>query len=216
MNVGGRAGSRFGPVREIFAQVIAGQSGTGAPVAAWWDGAWVVDLWGGPANAAGTRLWRPTSWCSPTRSRSRSRPCAPCCWPIAASSIWMPRCSATGRSSVPTPTCGRCSAGCLRPRGGQRPGVADGAGARRQRARDRPRRRWPVRGPAAGRAPLAGSARRGHHGAVLGCGCGVDAVFGHDNAWGLGFGVDADGFGMGGREAAMREPVPAAGTRSAS
>jgi hypothetical protein len=27
---------------------------------------------------------------------------------------------------------------------------------------------------------------------------GVDAVFGHDNAWGLGFGVDADGFGMGG------------------
>jgi hypothetical protein len=45
---------------------------------------------------------------------------------------------------------------------------------------------------------------------------GVDAVFGHDNAWGLGFGVDADGFGMGGREAAMREPVPAAGTRSAS
>lgn len=27
---------------------------------------------------------------------------------------------------------------------------------------------------------------------------GVDAVFGHDNAWGLGFAVDADGFGMGG------------------
>ncbi len=27
---------------------------------------------------------------------------------------------------------------------------------------------------------------------------GVDAVFGQDTAWGLGFGVDTDGFGMGG------------------
>jgi CubicO group peptidase (beta-lactamase class C family) len=27
---------------------------------------------------------------------------------------------------------------------------------------------------------------------------GTDQVFGHDNAWGLGFGVDADGFGLGG------------------
>ena len=27
---------------------------------------------------------------------------------------------------------------------------------------------------------------------------GSDRVFGFDNAWGLGFGVDADGFGMGG------------------
>jgi CubicO group peptidase (beta-lactamase class C family) len=27
---------------------------------------------------------------------------------------------------------------------------------------------------------------------------GVDRVFGHENAWGLGFGVDDDGFGMGG------------------
>jgi hypothetical protein len=26
----------------------------------------------------------------------------------------------------------------------------------------------------------------------------VDAVLGYDNAWGLGFSVDADGFGMGG------------------
>jgi len=27
---------------------------------------------------------------------------------------------------------------------------------------------------------------------------GIDQVFGHDNAFGLGFGVDANGFGMGG------------------
>jgi hypothetical protein len=27
---------------------------------------------------------------------------------------------------------------------------------------------------------------------------GVDRVFGHENAWGLGFGIDDDGFGMGG------------------
>jgi hypothetical protein len=27
---------------------------------------------------------------------------------------------------------------------------------------------------------------------------GVDRVFGHENAWGLGFGVDDEGFGMGG------------------
>jgi CubicO group peptidase (beta-lactamase class C family) len=27
---------------------------------------------------------------------------------------------------------------------------------------------------------------------------GVDRVFGHENAWGLGFGIDPEGFGMGG------------------
>jgi hypothetical protein len=27
---------------------------------------------------------------------------------------------------------------------------------------------------------------------------GIDRVFGHENAWGLGFGVDDEGFGMGG------------------
>jgi hypothetical protein len=27
---------------------------------------------------------------------------------------------------------------------------------------------------------------------------GVDRVFGHENAWGLGFALDAEGFGMGG------------------
>ena len=65
MNIGGRVERPFEPVREAFAQVIAGQGGTGAAVAAWWDGAWVVDLWGGRGSAAGTRLWQPDSLVQP-------------------------------------------------------------------------------------------------------------------------------------------------------
>ncbi len=48
----------FEPVREAFAEVLGDQSGSGAAVAAWHDGAWVVDLWGGYADAARTRPWR--------------------------------------------------------------------------------------------------------------------------------------------------------------
>jgi CubicO group peptidase (beta-lactamase class C family) len=47
----------FEPVRAAFDAVLRGQPGTGAAVAAWYDGGWVVDLWGGPADAAGTRPW---------------------------------------------------------------------------------------------------------------------------------------------------------------
>jgi CubicO group peptidase (beta-lactamase class C family) len=45
--------------------VLIGQAGTGAAVAAWWDGAWVVDLWGGWADAAATRPWRSGSLVQP-------------------------------------------------------------------------------------------------------------------------------------------------------
>ena len=72
----GQADSRFEPVREAFASVIAGQSGTGAAVAAWVDGTWVVDLWGGTANAAGSRPWRPDSLVQPY---SVSKPFAAIC-----------------------------------------------------------------------------------------------------------------------------------------
>ncbi|MGE5286581.1 MAG: serine hydrolase domain-containing protein [Micromonosporaceae bacterium] len=65
MDVGGGAERRFEPVREVFAEKLAGQSGTGAACAAWWDGAWVVDLWGGRADAAGTRLWQRDSLAQP-------------------------------------------------------------------------------------------------------------------------------------------------------
>jgi len=76
MDMGGRAERRFEAVREAFRQVLAGQAGTGAAVAAWWDGAWVVDLWGGPADAAGTRPWRADSL---VRPYSVSRPFAGVC-----------------------------------------------------------------------------------------------------------------------------------------
>lgn len=47
----------FEPVRETFAQVVEAQAGTGAAVAIWHDGRWVVDLWGGHADAARSRPW---------------------------------------------------------------------------------------------------------------------------------------------------------------
>jgi CubicO group peptidase (beta-lactamase class C family) len=44
-------------VREAFAAVVEAQPGTGAAAAAWHDGRWVVDLWGGHADATCTRRW---------------------------------------------------------------------------------------------------------------------------------------------------------------
>ena len=40
---------------------------------------------------------------------------------------------------------------------------------------------------------------------------GRDLVFGHDNAWGLGFGVDGDYFGMGGSGGSYGGACPAGG-----
>ena len=48
----------FEAVRDAFEAVLDASEGTGAAVAAWHDGAWIVDLWGGYANAARTRPWR--------------------------------------------------------------------------------------------------------------------------------------------------------------
>src|SRR6516164_5140624 len=76
MQVDGRAEDRFDAVRDAFAQVLAEQAGTGAAVAAWRDGAWVVDLWGGWADAAATRPWRADSLVQPY---SVSKPFAAIC-----------------------------------------------------------------------------------------------------------------------------------------
>jgi CubicO group peptidase (beta-lactamase class C family) len=76
MDVGGWVERRFEPVRESFAQVLAGQGGTGSAVAAWWDGGWVVDLWGGWADAAGARRWQAGSLVQPY---SVSKPFAAVC-----------------------------------------------------------------------------------------------------------------------------------------
>jgi CubicO group peptidase (beta-lactamase class C family) len=45
------------PVEDAFAAVIDGQPGTGAALAVWREGRWLVDLWGGSADAAGRRPW---------------------------------------------------------------------------------------------------------------------------------------------------------------
>ena len=65
VDVGGSVERRFEPVREVVAELLSGQRGTGSAVAAWWDGAWVVDLWGGLAAAAGTRRWQSDSLVQP-------------------------------------------------------------------------------------------------------------------------------------------------------
>jgi CubicO group peptidase (beta-lactamase class C family) len=61
VDVGGYVRPGFEPVREVFASVLAAQAGTGATAAAWRDGEWVVDLWGGPASADGGRRWQADS-----------------------------------------------------------------------------------------------------------------------------------------------------------
>jgi CubicO group peptidase (beta-lactamase class C family) len=47
MTVDGWVDRRFEPVREVFSRVVDAQPGTGAAVAGWVGGTWVVDLWGG-------------------------------------------------------------------------------------------------------------------------------------------------------------------------
>jgi CubicO group peptidase (beta-lactamase class C family) len=65
VEVGGTVDRRFALVRDAFETVLASQRGTGAAVAAWCDGTWVVDLWGGTADAAGTRPWQTDSVVQP-------------------------------------------------------------------------------------------------------------------------------------------------------
>lgn len=57
MEIQGSVAAPFGAVREAFADVLSEQPGTGAAFAVWRDGEWVVDLWGGYADAAHTRPW---------------------------------------------------------------------------------------------------------------------------------------------------------------
>ena len=58
MEILGSVATSFAPVREVFGEVLAGQPGTGAAFAVWHDGEWVVDIWGGYADAAHTRPWK--------------------------------------------------------------------------------------------------------------------------------------------------------------
>ena len=47
----------FDPVRSVFEEVVNDLRGAGAGVAAWYDGEWAVDLYGGWADASRTRAW---------------------------------------------------------------------------------------------------------------------------------------------------------------
>lgn len=47
----------FEPVWDVFRDLLVAGQGTGSAVAAWYDGRWVVDLWGGWADAGRTRRW---------------------------------------------------------------------------------------------------------------------------------------------------------------
>lgn len=58
MEVRGTVDGRFARSADVFAEVLASQPGTGASFAVWHDGDWVVDLWGGWADAAHTRPWQ--------------------------------------------------------------------------------------------------------------------------------------------------------------
>jgi CubicO group peptidase (beta-lactamase class C family) len=57
VEVRGSVAASFSAVRDVFAEVLDGQPGTGASFAVWHDGQWIVDLWGGYADAAHTRPW---------------------------------------------------------------------------------------------------------------------------------------------------------------
>ena len=65
VEAGGTVDPRFAPVRQAFESVLGSQRGTGAAVAVWCDGKWVVDLWGGTADAAGRRSWQADSIVQP-------------------------------------------------------------------------------------------------------------------------------------------------------
>ena len=57
MDVQGSVAAGFEPVREVFERVVTSSTGTGSAFSAWHAGRWVVDLWGGYADAARTRPW---------------------------------------------------------------------------------------------------------------------------------------------------------------
>ncbi len=72
----GAVAAGFESVRDAFTNVLAEQRGTGAALAVWHGGSWIVDLWGGTASADGTRAWERDSIVMPY---SVSKPFAAMC-----------------------------------------------------------------------------------------------------------------------------------------
>ena len=61
MHVDGHAEPRFESVRETFVEIVEAQAGTGAGLAVWHAGRWVVDVWGGYRDAERTMPWESNS-----------------------------------------------------------------------------------------------------------------------------------------------------------
>ncbi len=76
MSVEGTIDPHFAQVGDVFAEVVAGQAGTGAALAVWHAGEWVVDVWGGYADAARTIPWQRDSIVMPY---STTKPFAAVC-----------------------------------------------------------------------------------------------------------------------------------------
>lgn len=75
-HVAGETAPGFETVLDAFRQVVTEQGGTGAAMAAWYDGRWVARLHGGYADAARSRPWEPDSMVMPY---SVSKPFAAVC-----------------------------------------------------------------------------------------------------------------------------------------
>jgi CubicO group peptidase (beta-lactamase class C family) len=190
MDVQGFADARFAPVRECFAGILARQSGTGAAFAAWCDGRPVVDPWGGYADRERSRAWQADSLVQPY---SESKPFAAVCALRLVQACRLDLDAAEGRPDLYRRAIGN-------PPGAQDPGVVNGTS---WRAAEVPA----VNGHGTARA-VAGFYHALAAGRVLSPdilaeavtphSSGTDRVFGHDNSWGLGFGIGDDGYGMGG------------------
>jgi CubicO group peptidase (beta-lactamase class C family) len=76
VQLGGSVDARFTAVRDVFADVLDGQSGTGAAFAVWCDGISVVDIWGGYSDVGRRAPWRRESIVQPY---SVSKPFAAVC-----------------------------------------------------------------------------------------------------------------------------------------
>ena len=76
MSIEGSVAPGYETVRDAFAEVIEQQPGTGAALAVSLEGEWIVDLWGGWADAARTREWQRDSIVMPY---SVSKPFAAMC-----------------------------------------------------------------------------------------------------------------------------------------
>ncbi len=58
MQVSGAVHPRFAWVKDVFGEVLATQPDGGAALAVWHGGEWVIDLWGGWADATAHRPWQ--------------------------------------------------------------------------------------------------------------------------------------------------------------